>query len=113
MAQGAGIFRLDASLTFATVPALHGPGVAHIEAAGADLQFDLQRVEVIDSAGLALLIDWLAAARAKQCRLRYTQPPSALLSLARLSEVEGLIRGEAGPHEPTAAAQRSSANGSA
>lgn len=96
MAEGAGVFRLEASLTFATVPVLHGPGVAHIEAAGADLQFDLQRVDVIDSAGLALLIDWLAIARAKQRRLRYARPPAALLALAHLSEVEGLIRDEAG-----------------
>lgn len=96
VAQGTGGFRLDSSLTFATVPALHAPGLAHINAAGGDLQFDLQHVEVIDSAGLALLIDWLAVARARHCRLRYTQPPAALIALAHLSEVEGLIRGESG-----------------
>lgn len=96
-------YRLEASLTFATVPALYGPGRALIAAAAADLQFDLQRVETIDSAGLALLIDWLAAAKARQRRLRYLQAPPALLALARLSEVDGLISG---------ATQRPSVSGS-
>ena len=96
-----GVLRLDASLTFATVPALHGPGAAHIAAAGNALQINLQHVEVIDSAGLALLIDWLAVARARHCQLRYSQPPEALLALARLSEVEPLIDGSEGAQRPS------------
>jgi len=90
-----GVFRLEAALTFATVPALRGPGLARIKAAAAELQFDLQQVAASDSAGLALLIDWLAEARTRQRSLRYLQPPEALLSLAKLSDVESLIAGEA------------------
>ena len=42
---------------------------------------------------LALLIDWLATARARSCQLRYAKPAETLLSLARLSEVERLLSG--------------------
>jgi phospholipid transport system transporter-binding protein len=86
-----GRFRLQASLTFATVTALYQPGRERIAAAAAELEFDLQGVAASDSAGLALLVDWLAEARARQCTLRYRQPPEGLLALARLSEVEPLI----------------------
>ncbi len=88
-----GIYRLEAPLTFATVPALRAPGLARIDATAGELQFDLQRVSAADSAGLALLIDWLAEAKAHQRTLRYGQPPAALLVLAKLSDVESLITG--------------------
>ena len=87
----AGIYRLRSPLTFATVAALRSPGLRLIAAAGTELALELAEVPAIDSAGLALLIDWLAAARARSCRLSYPKPPGALLSLARLSEVEALL----------------------
>jgi len=96
-AQGAftavadGVYRLQAPLTFATVAALRAPGLALIAAAGSSLKLDLSAVPAVDSAGLALLVDWLATAHARSCRLHYDQPPATLLALARLSEVEPLI----------------------
>jgi len=90
-----GLYRLEAPLTFATVTSLYRPGLERIAAAAAELEFDLQGVAASDSAGLALLIDWLAEARARQRSLRYRRPPQGLLALARLSEVEPLIVAEA------------------
>jgi phospholipid transport system transporter-binding protein len=103
----AGVYRLEAPLTFATVPALRQPGLERIEAgsgdpgscgaggsaaaAGDEVEFDLQQVATSDSAGLALLIDWLAEARLRRRSLRFAQVPEALRALARLSEVESLI----------------------
>jgi phospholipid transport system transporter-binding protein len=84
-------YRIEAALTFATVPALRQPGLKRIRSAAAEVEFDLQHVAVIDSAGLALLIDWLAEARAAKRTLRYAQAPEALRALARLSDVESLI----------------------
>jgi len=86
-----GIYRLEAPLTFATVPALRRAGVARIAAAQSEITFDLGQVAASDSAGLALLIDWLAEAHAHQRTLHYGQAPETLLALARLSEVESLI----------------------
>jgi phospholipid transport system transporter-binding protein len=93
IAAAAGVYRLEAPLTFATVAALRAPGAALIGAAGSSaLSLDLAVVPAVDSAGLALLIDWLAIARARSCQLRYDKPGATLLALARLSEVEALLR---------------------
>lgn len=89
----AALTRLEAPLTFVSVAALHQPGIALIKAAGSELTFDLERVPAVDSAGLALLIDWLATARNHSCQLRFANPPAALLALARLSELEKLLTG--------------------
>ena len=91
VALSADAWRLQAPLTFVTVSALRAPGMALIDTAAAQLSFDLQDVNRVDSAGLALLIDWLARAAARSCRLSYARPPEALLSLARLSDVLRLI----------------------
>jgi phospholipid transport system transporter-binding protein len=91
VAVSPGVYRLEAPLTFASVASLHGEGVRILDSASNGLTLDLQSVPAVDSAGLALLIDWLGEARAKSRRLKYAQPPQALLSLARLSDVEKLI----------------------
>ena len=44
-----------------------------------------------DSAGLALLIEWLSVAKAAGRALRYENVPSQLDQLARLSELDSLI----------------------
>jgi phospholipid transport system transporter-binding protein len=87
----AGSYRLEDALTFATVPMLRQPGLDLIAAASGDVEFDLECVPLTDSAGLALLIDWLAEARARQRTLRYLKVPEALRALAELSDVEPLI----------------------
>jgi ABC-type transporter Mla MlaB component len=48
-------------------------------------------VAPIDSAGLALLVDWLAAAHAAGAQLRYLHLPAPARTLARLSDVESLL----------------------
>ena len=90
-AGAAGTYRLEDALTFATVPILRQPGLDLIAAASGDIAFDLECVPLTDSAGLALLIDWLAEARARQRTLRYIKVPDALSELAKLSDVESLI----------------------
>jgi phospholipid transport system transporter-binding protein len=87
---GAGTWRLNGPLTFGSVPALRPSGLALLSR-GAAVTIDLQGVPAADSAGLALLIDWLAVARAQGCTLRYVGLPDALRALAALSEVEALI----------------------
>lgn len=87
-------FRLDAPLLFSSVAPLRGYGLALLHSAPVgELQFDLQNVARVDSAGLALLVDWLASARALGRKLRYTQLPQPLLALAKLSEVDRLLQG--------------------
>jgi phospholipid transport system transporter-binding protein len=88
-----GVFSVEAPLTFASVAALRKLGLRAIDAASSGLTIELNKVPAVDSAGLALLIDWLASARVKSRTLKYANPPETLLSLARLSEVDKLIAG--------------------
>ena len=65
-------------------------GAAAIDAGQASI-IDLAGVTGSDSAGLALLIEWLSVAKAAGRALRYDNTPMQLQQLARLSEVDHLI----------------------
>jgi len=77
-------------LDFGTVGALLGQGSAAIRAGHAAF-IDLSGVTESDSAGLALLLEWLSVAREAQRPLRYENVPLQLQQLSRLSEVEELL----------------------
>ncbi len=82
--------RVCGSLHFSTVSALLTAGVAAITD-GRVAVIDLSSVTASDSAGLALLIEWLSVAKAANHPLRFENIPSQLQQLARLSEVEELL----------------------
>lgn len=82
--------RVSGSLHFSTVSALLAEGVAAINEGRASV-IDLSSVTASDSAGLALLIEWLSVAKAANHSLRFENIPSQLQQLARLSEVEELL----------------------
>ena len=82
--------RVTGSLHFTTVSALLAAGVAAIDSGRVDV-IDLAGVTMSDSAGLALLIEWLSVAKAAGRSLRFENIPTQLQQLARLSEVEELL----------------------
>ncbi|HMD59657.1 MAG TPA: STAS domain-containing protein [Steroidobacteraceae bacterium] len=86
-----GQFQLGGELTVTTATALRARALPEFAAAGKVLTVDLAGVTQVDSAGLALLIDWLAWAAAQHRSLRFGELPRQLRSLARLSEVEDLL----------------------
>ena len=100
-APAQGTFRLSAAgdgrlaahgpLTFATARAARELGRQALVAAGQDLAIDCAGLGAADSAGLAVLLDWLAAARAAGRKLRYTELPAGLVALSRISEIEELL----------------------
>lgn len=51
------------------------------------INIDLKQLGKIDSAGLALLIEWVKFARAYQTELRFEHIPAQLSALAKLSEI--------------------------
>lgn len=55
------------------------------------LTLDLAGVEATDSAGLALLVEWVSAAKHAGCKLKLSHVPKQALALARISEVEKLL----------------------
>jgi phospholipid transport system transporter-binding protein len=88
--QADGRSRVTGSLNFTTVSALLPEGDAAI-AGGQAAAIDLAGVTASDSAGLALLIEWLSVAKAAGAPLKYENLPTQLHQLARLSEVEELL----------------------
>ena len=89
--DGAGRFRLSGAATMHTVAALRAEGLQAFGASSGDITVDLGALTRVDSAGLALLIDWLAWARTTSRALRFTALPDSLRALARLSDVEPFL----------------------
>lgn len=89
-AAGGGRFELSGDVGFADAARLLAEGDAAF--AGQDrVEVDLARVARVDSAGLALLLEWSLAARDAGCVLAYRNVPPAIASLAGISEVAELL----------------------
>jgi phospholipid transport system transporter-binding protein len=78
-------------LTFATARQASAQGAAVLRAAPAAREIDCSGVTTADSAGLAVLIEWLGAAKRADRRLRYTHLPKGLTALASISEIAELL----------------------
>ena len=81
-----GTIKVRGPLTFATVPRLFLDSNHIIKSASETITIDLQDVSRTDSAGLALLIEWLRAAGS---HARFVNVPA---QLRRLIDVSGLAR---------------------
>ena len=92
-AAGGARYALAGEVTLATVTALRERGLRAFGADREPIEVNLAEVQRADSGALALLVDWLAWARAAGRELRYTALPAPLLALARLSDVEDLLTG--------------------
>lgn len=88
--RGEGRFEVVGTLSFASVPALWSAAGQVLDGQG-ELEIDLARIERSDSAGLALLVEWLRESRRRGFRLRFTNIPEQLQAMARLSHVESLL----------------------
>lgn len=55
------------------------------------LEIDLANVPEGDSAGLALMIEWLRLAKQRQQTIQFKNVPEPIAALARISEVEKLL----------------------
>ena len=102
-AAAAGAFRLaeaaspgtlsaQGPLTFASARRAYELGAATlVHAASPKLEIDCRGITVSDSAGLAVLLEWLTVAKRAGRSLRYVQLPQGLAALARISDVEELL----------------------
>ncbi|HMA11265.1 MAG TPA: STAS domain-containing protein [Steroidobacteraceae bacterium] len=89
--KGEGRCAVSGALTFETAPWLwqqlqEGAWLTRAREA------DLSGVTTADSAGLALLIAWRAAALAGGGALKFGAVPERLLALARLTDAEALLQ---------------------
>lgn len=59
------------------------------------IEVDLSEITASDSAGLALLLEWVTWANHSVREIRFTKMPEKILAIARTTEVEALLtRGE-------------------
>ncbi|WP_448507825.1 STAS domain-containing protein [Immundisolibacter sp.] len=77
---------VEGPLTFATVSARLADS-APLFRRRQTLRFDLSGVTAVDSAALALLVEWLRMGRQNGVKVEFTAVPSALRSLADVSEL--------------------------
>lgn len=79
-------------LTFATAREARQVGILVLESSQAQrILVDCAAVSRADSAGLAVLLDWLAWGRRRSRPLTLQNLPASLLAIARISEVDGLL----------------------
>lgn len=86
-------YRVSGVLDAVTTPKLLADSAGKFSnQSGVDIHVDLADVSESDSAGLALVIEWLRLARQRGQRMNFANLPKQLLALARISEVEELIQ---------------------
>ena len=80
-------------MTFATARRAREQGLHAIRTSSArEIEMDCGAVTVSDSAGLTVLLDWLAHAKREGRLLRFMNLPEALLAIARISGVDELLQ---------------------
>jgi phospholipid transport system transporter-binding protein len=81
------------SLTFATARSARAEGLEKFRACTSRAcEVDCSGVTASDSAGLTVLLDWLALAKRDGRSLRYVNLPKGLIAVAKISEVEELLQ---------------------
>jgi phospholipid transport system transporter-binding protein len=84
--------QIRGALTFATARRAREAGMRLMTASTRrDLEIDCAGVKASDSAGLTVLLDWLALAKKEGRSLRFVNLPPGLLAIARISDVEKLL----------------------
>jgi len=86
----AGRYRLAGGAGYANARQLLEDGRRHF-GGEARAELDLGGLTALDSAGLAVLVTWLAEARAGRRELAYSGLPDALVPAARVAGVERLL----------------------
>ena len=98
--EGAGRFRLEGEVGFGTVMHLLHESRHQFEHEQ-HVRLDFAGVERINSAGLALVIEWMREAQRDGWTLEIDNPPQELLAVARICDVEDILRSVLGPTSRT------------
>lgn len=81
------------TLTFATARQAREDGMQKFRGCGARAcEVDCSGITASDSAGLTVLLDWLAIAKRDGRSLRYLALPEGLLTIAKISGVDELLQ---------------------
>ena len=83
--RGGGVFELSGRLTFQTVPRIQEHIGTMLQGEPQPVTIDLRGISLADSAGLALMIEWLQRARAVQREIVYANVPEQVRQLIRVN----------------------------
>lgn len=89
-ALGDGRFKVYGAMNADTATELLKHSDAAFQGAGS-LEIDLANVPEGDSAGLALMIEWLRLAKQRKQTIHFKNVPEQIAALARISEVADLL----------------------
>lgn len=98
---GSGRYKVTGDLDFNSVAPLVADGERQFAGAGVGpLDIDLAEVGQANSAGLALLFEWLDRAKGRGQTLRFTSFPNSLARIAAITNLTGLLPcpGETAPN---------------
>jgi phospholipid transport system transporter-binding protein len=87
---GNGRVEIAGDLTFETVAGLRERGTEVLQGNG-NVILDLNAVTRADSAGLALMVEWLREARNRETGLHVVNMPDQMLAIARMSKLDGVL----------------------
>lgn len=88
--RGDGVYAVAGELTFDTVPAAWNQSQEWF-AAGTPVSVDLAEVSRADSAGLALLLEWLRVARERGTSVMFQHVPAQIVAIAQLTSLGGVL----------------------
>jgi len=85
------VLRIQGELTFATVTALLRQSKPLFDAGGERVEVDLAGVERSDSAGLAMLVEWMRLAQACGCAIAFSNLPTQMWDIAVASDLDDIL----------------------
>lgn len=88
--QSPGRFVVSGNLTFASIDKSTLKSFAFLQGPG-PIVLDFSDVSKTDSAGLALIIEWIKFARRRQIRLLFENVPKQLYTIAKVGGFEQLL----------------------
>ncbi|HET7649810.1 MAG TPA: STAS domain-containing protein [Gammaproteobacteria bacterium] len=88
--EGNGLFKVRGRMNFESCPAALDDSM-HLFADLPRVELDFSDVTQVDSAGLALLVEWAGWARRRHRDLEFRRVPLQALALARISDVESML----------------------
>jgi phospholipid transport system transporter-binding protein len=91
--KDAGVHKVIGELTFETVPSLINqyPEIEDDGLKSTSLTVDLSGVVKADSAGLALLVEWVRKSNQKKSNLSFINVPSQIVAMAELCDLDEVL----------------------
>jgi phospholipid transport system transporter-binding protein len=90
--RGGGIFELSGRLTFQTVPRFQEHIGTVLQGDSQPVTVDMRGISLADSAGLALMIEWLQRARAAQREIVFANIPEQVRQLIRVNGLQKVFQ---------------------